>query len=143
MWGTLHCAASAGPPIRPQDPVQIPTLTLWSSEFLQNFMRRNRLCSSLQEPNKRVGPGKGLYLHLKIKTTVRNSHTDFSKPKFVVSYSIILPPHIHSHLPSRQRVIIRCFIPRSTLFSLKILFSENRMQTAMQIQSRRSLEGKG
>lgn len=70
---------------------------------------------------------------------VTNSHTDFSRQRFVVSYSL---PHTHSHLPSGQRVI-RCFSPSSTLFSQKILFSENHRQTAMQLQSKRSPKGKG
>lgn len=141
MQGTLHCAASAGPPIRPQDPAQIPSLTLWSSPC-RIFLEETTSVPHPRSQTKGWSQAK-VVLHLKIKTTIRSSHTDFSKTKFVVSYSIILPPHMHSHLPSRQRVIIRCFIPRSTLFFLKILFSENHMQTAMQIQSRRSLEGEG
>lgn len=48
--------------------------------------------------------------------TATNSHTDFSKPNFLVSYSL---PYIPSHLPSRQ-TYYKMFQPKQ-----HIIFSEN------------------
>lgn len=80
------------------------------------------LCQAAAVWSSNSWMGSGLPLRV---TAVTNSHTDFSTPKLFVTSSL---PHMHSHLPSGQRVFIRCFSPRSRLFSLKIAFSKNHVQ---------------